>query len=388
MLTKIKNGRLVLPDKVLENQNLYFADNVIQYITSENIPCDAEIDAAGNYVSPGFIDTHIHGGDGFDFSEEKIPEILKGIDLHLKHGTTTILPSLSACSTETMLEFLENIKTIMEENLSSCRVFGVHLEGPYFSPAQCGAQNPGLIRNPQKDEYLKIIKEYGSMVKRWSFAPELDGAEAFCKTLLENHITPSIAHSDAEYSDVLRVYELGLRMVTHLYSGMSTITRVGGFRHLGIIEATYLLEGMHAEIIADGCHLPPELLRLIVKNLGVDNLCLVTDAIRAAGTKETYYYEGEPCEENIRYIEDDIAKMPDRTCFAGSIATTDRIVRTMVKKAGCSVCDAVKMMTKNPAKSIGAENLGELREGNLADIVIFDDDIVIKHVIANGKTIL
>ena len=385
MITKIKNGRLILKGGIDDEKSLYIKDSRILAITEEELLFDKEIDANGAYVSPGFIDIHTHGGGGYDFMDGGIEPIIKACAMHMKYGTTSILPTTLACSNETLLDFLKDLKSVMDEGQSKIRILGTHLEGPYFADSQRGAQPPEYIKAPKKAEYEDIIKRYGDIIRRWSFAPELDGSVEFCKTLKENKILPSIAHSDAVLEEIEPVYDAGCRMVTHLYSGMSSITRKGGFRHLGVVETTYLYDDMNAEIIADGCHLPGPLLKLIVKQLGTDRICLVTDSMRGAGMPEGESLlgrvgEGLPC-----IIEDGVAKMMDKSGFAGSVATADRLVRTMVKEAGCSVADAVKMVTENPAKILGVDDIGELKTDNFADIVIFDDDINIKCVIANGE---
>lgn len=387
MITKIINGKIILSDKVLENSFLYYEDGTITGITDKQLPFDKVIDAGNNYISPGFIDTHVHGGGGYDFSDGGTDAIINATEAHLKHGTTSILPTTLACSYKTLTEILEDIEKIKKSGLSRCRIQGVHLEGPYFSPNQCGAQNPEYIKAPDKAEYMSIINRFSSMIKRWSFAPELDGSLEFCKALKENSICGSIGHSDATYEDVKKVYDSGCKTFTHLYSGMSTITRKKGFRILGVIECAYLFPDITAEIIADGCHLPPELLMLIVKNIGVDNICLITDAMRAAGSDVKESYLGRKGEETPCIIENGVACTCDRSGFAGSIATADRLVRTMVQKANVSICDAVKMITINPAKAIGVKNIGMLKEGYVADIVIFDSNINIKKVIVDGNEI-
>jgi len=261
------------------------------------------------------------------------------------------------------------------------------LEGPYFADSQRGAQNPGYIKSPDKTEYGDIINFAGDIIKRWSFAPELDGSVEFCETLVKNNIIPAIAHSDAVYKDVKNIFDAGCRLVTHLYSGTSTITRHGGFRELGVIESAYLLDDMAVEIIADGKHPPPELLRLICKLKGVDRISLVTDSIRAAGMSEVPpSVKGRDGEDMTGIIiEDGVAKLPDRSAFAGSIATADMLIRTMVYEAGVSIADAVKMMTQNPAKILGLAHKGDITEGFDADIVIFDAKINIQNVILAGN---
>ena len=191
---------------------------------------------------------------------------------------------------------------------------------------------------------------------------------------------PSVAHTDGTYADVKKVYDRGMRLATHLYSSMSTITRDRGFRVLGVIEACLLLDDVMVETIADGCHLPPELLRLIYKTKGVDNICLVTDSMRAAGLDVKESIIGNK-EEGLKcIIEEGVAKLPDRTSLAGSIATADRLIRTFHKDAGVDIVNTVKMMTANPARIMNLKNKGKLEKGYDSDIVIFDENINIKKV--------
>ena len=385
MTTKIINGKLITDDGIAAGKTLYFENGKITNITEEDFACDAVVDAKGNYVSAGFIDMHTHGGGGFDFMDGGVEPIEKAAQMHLLHGTTSIMPTTLACSCETLTGFLADLK----EAMKTCpTIIGTHLEGPYFSQAQSGAQNPEYIKAPEKGEYLKIIEQGKDVIKRWSFAPELEGSEEFCKVLIENGMIPSVAHSDAMLSDVEKVYALGCKLITHLYSGMSTITRVGGFRKLGVIESAYYYDDMNAEIIADGKHLPPELLKLIVKQKDVDTICLVTDSMRAAGMGDGPTFLGRKEESMPCVVEDGVAKLMDKSAFAGSVATADLLIRTMVKEAGVELPDAVKMITANPARILGLTKKGHLKTGFDADIVIFDEDITIKNVISAGNLIL
>jgi len=387
MITKIKNGKLILPDEICIGKDLYLENEQIRAITTEKMPYDIEIDAGGNYVSPGFIDMHVHGGGGADFMDGGTDAIVKAAKLHLMHGTTTILPTALSSSMPVLEEFLKDVETVQKEALSQADIAGVHIEGPYFADAQRGAQNPDYIKAPEPVEYQYMIEKYGHIIKRWSFAPELPGSVEFCKTLVANGILPSFGHTDAIYEELLPVYEAGCRMFTHFYSGMSMLTRRGPYRKLGAVESAYLLDGTQVEIIADNCHLPPELLRLILKGFGTERVSLVTDAMRGAGMPEGESALGRIGEEMPCIITDGVAMLPDKTSFAGSVATTDRLVRTMVQKAGVSVLDAIRMMSENPARLLGLSQKGSIKPGMDADIVIFDEAITVKTVLAKGKKV-
>lgn len=376
MITKITNGKIIGTDK----KNLYFDNGIITDITDESLPCDEIIDAGGDYISPGFIDTHTHGAGGVDFLDgESIDDALQA---QSRFGATTVFPTITTASPESVNKGIRSIKKAMG---SSCiNVAGIHMEGPYFSPAQAGAQDKRYLCTPDKKHYTELIALGEGAIKKWSFAPELAGSEAFCADILQQGIVPSIGHSDGTYDDVLRIYNAGCRLMTHFYSGMSSIIRVNGFRHLGLIESAYLFDDLDVEIIADGCHLPPELLRLIVKGKKAEHICLVTDSMRAAGTDAEESVLGEKDDGLACVIEDGVAKITDRSAFAGSIATCDRLVRVMVKQAGTSLEDAVSMLTSVPARIMGLDKKGRLEKGCDADIVIFDEDINVKKVLVGG----
>jgi N-acetylglucosamine-6-phosphate deacetylase len=264
---------------------------------------------------------------------------------------------------------------------------GMHIEGPYFSMEQRGAQDPRFIRLPDPQEYNEIL-QHSSIVKRWSAAPEVEGAVEFGRFLVSKGILPSIAHTDAIYEEVLEAYEVGYTHITHFYSCMSGVSRRDAFRYAGVIESGYLLDDMTVEIIADGIHLPPALLKLVYKIKGPDKIALVTDAMRAAGMPPGESILGG-LEHGLKVIvEDNVAKLPDRSAFAGSVATTIQLVRNMVNLAEVPLIDAVKMMTITPAKIMGADDKkGSIVIGKDADLVIFDDNIDLHKTIIDGRVV-
>lgn len=221
---------------------------------------------------------------------------------------------------------------------------------------------------------------------RWSAAPELPGAAAFGAFLRRQGIVASIAHTSATYEDVLEAYENGFGLITHLYSGMSTITRHKGFRVPGVVESAYLIEGMRAELIADGCHLPPALLQLAYKAKGAENLVLVTDSMRGAGMPEGGEYPRSLRHGQRVYIEQGVAFMPDRSCFAGSVCTTDRLVRHHAHQAGVPLCEAVRM-PRPPGPSDGLEPEGHCGGRQDADLVLFDETIHVSLTMVEGRVV-
>jgi N-acetylglucosamine-6-phosphate deacetylase len=252
---------------------------------------------------------------------------------------------------------------------------------------QRGAQDPRYIRAPDPAEYQEIIAG-SKAIKRWSAAPELKGALEFAQYLTEKGILPSIAHTNAIYEEVLPAFEKGFTHATHFYSCMSGVSRRNAYRYAGVIESAYLLDAMTVEIIADGIHLPPPLLKLVLKIKGADRTALVTDAMRAAGMPPGPSILGSRRDGLEVIVEDNVAKLKDRTAFAGSVATMDKLVRNMVEMADATLEDAVKMASLSPANIIGiGDRKGSLVAGKDADIVIFDDHVNIMQTIVSGKSI-
>ena len=291
-----------------------------------------------------------------DATKEAITSIAK---IHAKHGTTTMFPTLSSFDYATMVKILDVIDKYRNDSQVPLNIVGVHMEGPYCSKKQSGAQSVNNYRDPVESEYKSIVEKYGNLIKRWSYAPENEGSVEFQKYLQKNNILGAIAHSDATYDDIMKVYPYGLRAVTHLYSCTSTITRENGFRRLGIIETAYLYDDFYVEAIADGCHMPPELLKMIYKIKGDKRMCLVTDATRYGGVEGNIDTNKRGAEVDF-IIEDGVAKLPDRSAFVGSIATADRLIRTCVKKAGIPLESAVRMMTATPAELFNLSSKGKI----------------------------
>ncbi len=387
---KITNGKLITPYRLIENGTVLIADGKIIAVEEGDIPFEADlvIDAKQDYVSPGFIDLHVHGGGGADFMDGNVDAFLKVAETHAKYGTTSLVPTTLTSEQEDLIETFRVYEEALQKNTHGAQFLGLHLEGPYFSMNQRGAQDPRYIRNPNPEEYLDILKTYGKYIARWSSAPELPGSIEFALALKEYGVMPAIAHSDAVYEDVIRAFEYGYKLATHLYSGMSGVTRRNAFRYAGVIESAFLIDEMDVEVICDGIHLPEPFLKLIYKIKGSEHIALVTDAMRGAGMPE-----GESILGGLRnglkvIIEDEVAKLPDKTAFAGSVATADRLVRTMMKLGGVPLLQAVKMLTQNPARIMGIDNRkGTLQKGKDADIILFDEAISIKKTIVGGNVI-
>ena len=389
MRYKIINGKIITPFRILSEGVVCIENGKICEVSEQPVefPEAEVIDAGGHYVSPGFIDLHTHGAGNSDFMDGTVEAFLKIAETQAQYGTTALYPTTVASSNEELYRTYEVYRQAKALNTSGASFMGFHLEGPYFAMNQKGAQDPKYIRHPHPDDYLEILNTVGDMA-RWSVAPELEGSKAFAETLTARGILPAIAHSDAVYEEVLAAYDWGFRHITHLFSATSGITRRNCFRYAGINEAAYLIEGMTAEIIADGVHLPESLLKLIYKIKGPGKIALITDSIRAAGMSGEKSIIGSLTGGQEVLIEDGVAKMPDRKCFAGSIATADRLVRTMLRLAGTPLPETIQMITSTPARIMGIDKVkGTLAKGRDADVIIFDKDIHIRMTMVNGKIV-
>ncbi len=381
MTTRIKSNRILLRDGETSGY-VYFSNGFITAVTSEELPFDREIDGGDLILSPGFIDVHTHGGGGHNFSDSA-EDVAEACRFHLSHGTTSICPTLASAPFAKMAKAVTYVEEVMKNNTTGCNVLGTHLEGPYFSMKQSGAQSPDHITPPVKADYEKLIEEHGSAVIRWSYAPENDEGGEFCRYLTSHGISASAGHTDAVYNDMKVAMANGLDSVTHLFSCTSTITRDHGYRILGVTETALLHDEIYAEIIADGKHLPPELIRMIVKAKGSDRVMLVTDSLPLAGTDAK-----EGMLVDIPFvIEDGVCRLMDRSAFAGSIATTDRLVRVVHHEAGLPLFEAVKMASAVPAEALKLKDRGEIKVGKAADLLLFDDSINIAHIWVNGEQI-
>lgn len=386
---KVFNGKIITNTGIKKTGTVLIADGIIQAVSEGDIDVpDADvIDAGGRYIAPGFIDMHVHGGGGADFMDNTVEAFLQIAHTHARYGTTAMMPTTLSCGRENLLKTLEMYEAATKLNQHGAAFTGLHIEGPYFAMSQRGAQDPRYIKAPDPAEYQEVLAR-SNIVKRWSAAPELPGAVELGHYLRERNILPAIAHTDAVYEDVVKAFAAGYTHCTHFYSAMSGVTRRNAFRYAGVIESAYLMDDMTVEIIADGVHLPAPLLQLIYKIKGPEHTALITDAMRAAALPEGPSMLGSLTDGLAVIVEDGVAKLPDRSAFAGSVATADRLVRTMIQLAGIPLFDAVKMITSTPAAIMKIhDRKGSLQQGKDADIVIFDDNINIYTTIVAGKRV-
>ena len=390
MRTVLRNGRLILPDRSIFGGSLLLENDIIAAVLpqTENIAADRVYDAHGCFVSPGFVDLHVHGGGGFDFLDGTVEAVIGSAKTHLLHGTTTLIPTALSAPLPELYRFLECFREARSTKQVLPNMPGVHLEGPFVNPQQAGALNPAFLLPPTQ-EHIDAILALCDDVKLVTLAPELPNALTLIDRLVARGIRVSAGHSQASYAQMEQAMQHGVRHVTHLYSAMSSLHRINAHRVLGLLESAYAFDALSVEIIADGCHLPAELLRLIVKCKPHEQICLVTDAMRGAGLPEGQtVLLGSTAHGVPVLLEQGVAIMPDRSCFAGSICTAHRCIRTMNKHTALSLPEIIEMMSIHPARVLGMEQeIGSLAIGKRADLCLLNSDISLLGVFVGGEAV-
>jgi len=391
MRTLIQNGPVITPFRVIPTGGVLIENGKIVEILERplaEIPADTTVvNAGGRTISPGFVDIHVHGGGGFGFFTATPNEIGTICKAHSKYGTTSIVPTTMAAPIDVTCTAIKNIRTAAEINAPGAQILGVHLEGPFFAQAQRGAQAAEYIICPTEENTAQLLDAWPGGIRMMGAAPEIDGALKLGTELVKRGVVASVAHSDATFEDIERAMDYGYSDITHIYSGCSHVHRVNAYRTAGVVEAGLYFDQLTAQVIADGKHLPPSLLRLIYKCKGADRIALISDGMDPSATEmEEGTILTQP--NGAQFVfEDDVMKMMDRQSFAGSCATMSKLVRNMVQLANVPLMDAVQMATMTPANIIGACGKGRLSPGYDADVILFDKDINVTYVMVQGREV-
>lgn len=386
-------GRLVLPDRVLDGHALLVEGATIVAVGREaDLAADvARRDLAGAYLLPGLIDVHTHGALGVSFLDGDDAAFATIAAEQVRRGVTGLLATTSTAPLPAILAALERTRAwatapggAEPPARGGARVLGAHVEGPYFAAAQSGAQDPAHLRTPD-DGSADDLLAFADVVRMLSFAPELPGAEALTRRLVALGIVAAAGHSTATDDVLARCEAWGLSHVIHLWSGQSTTVREGPWRRPGLLEASLASTTLTGEMIGDGKHLPPTLMRLAVKAFGPDRLCLISDATSGAGLPDgAAFAMGE-----MRYVvQDGVGMMPDRSAFAGSTTLLDGVLRFVVEQVGVPLAEAVRMASLTPARVIGmADRIGSLAPGKAADLAVFAPDLRPLETVIAGRTV-
>ena len=379
MLTQLTHGNILTPQGWIKDGSVLISNGKILEVTNSDLAVIGAkvIDVKGMYIVPGFIGMHIHGGGGHDYTEGTVEAFESATKAHLLHGATSVFPTL----TSTTFDNIKKAANVCEELMKTNKVIqGLHIEGPYLNPKMAGTQWGEYLKTPQKEEYSDLIDSV-SCIKRWDISPEIEGGYEFGKYTSSKGILTAITHTEAEYEDIKKAFASGFKHAAHFYNAMPGFHKRREYKYEGTVESVYLTDGMSVEVIADGRHLPATILKLVYKLKGVEHTCLVTDALKYAA------FDGKI--DDPRYvIENEVCKLADHSSLAGSLATMDKLVWTMVKKANIPLEDAVRMASETPARIIGiADRKGTLQKGKDADIVILDKDTNVRCVFSYGEIV-
>ena len=380
MLIQIINGSIFTPQGWIENGSVLIKDNKILEVTNCDLAVEGAelVDAKGQFVIPGYVCLHAHGGGGHDFTECTEEAYRKIVETHMKHGATSIFPTMSSSTFEDIRKGASVCEKLMGEENSP--VLGLHLEGPYLTPKRASHEFGDKLCEPNPEDYKSLV-ESTHCIKRWDASPELPGALEFAQYLKSKGIVATISHTEAEYQEVKAAYEAGFTHVSHFYNGMPGFHKNREYKYEGTVESVYLVDDMTIELIADGRHLPNTILNLAYKVKGVEKTCLVTAALAYAGADTT-----KTNHPNI-IIDDGVCKSADHENLVGSIATMDVLVKNMVK-AGVQLEHVLRMASETPARLMNVyDRKGSLEKGKDADVLIIDENQNVRAIWAMGKLV-
>ena len=373
------NGKILMENEILEDRALLFNTKIREICKVEDInhyEVTEIIDAKNLYISPGFIDIHIHGSGGFDTMDGDINALEKISKTIAAYGTTSFLPTTMTMEKSHIIKALDTIKKAMStETKNGANILGVHLEGPFINPIFKGAQNSEYIIEPD----YEFIKNYLDIIKIITMAPEIKGSFDFMDLIKQNSSAVlSIGHSNATYEEAMEAIERGISHSTHIFNAMTPLHH----RNPGVVGAVFNSE-ITCELIADNIHVHPELFRFLIKAVGENRICLITDSMRAGCMKDGCYDLGG---QSV-IVKDGSARLSDGQ-LAGSVLTLNLAVKNFFESIDYPLNKIVNMVSINPAKVIGFENQkGSIEKGKDADIILFDKEISIKSVFIEGKKI-
>lgn len=371
-----KNAKIVLSDKIIENASLKVIDGKINEIGNVDVNNDDEVlDLKGNILMPGFIDLHIHGAMNIDFMDAKASQYKIISNALYKEGVTSYLATTLTSDTDSLIKVAREVKIAKKENPS---LLGIHLEGPYISTKYKGAQNEAYIRNPDIDELKNLILESGNNIRYITLAVEKENSLSFIKEATKLGVTCSVGHSDASFNDVKTAIEYGLSNVTHTHNAMS------GYHHRspGIVSAAMYFDALNCELICDGIHVCPETIKTFYKIVGPDRFMIITDALKIKHSEvNEFNLFGLPC------IRKNGAAYLKSGPLAGSLLSFDEGVRNMKKWCDLDLVSLSKISSKNAARSLHINNIGEIKVGYNADLVILDNNLNVLATYKDGKKV-
>jgi N-acetylglucosamine-6-phosphate deacetylase len=382
-------GRIVLPERILNDAVVRVEGDRIVGVAARALPGDVVIDLGDGYLAPGFVDLHVHGGDGSDFMDGTADAFRTICRAHARHGTTALLPTTTVARHDQCLAVLELCRRFQREDTGGARVVGAHFYGPYFNFDARGAHPGAHVRNPAPAEYEQYLA-FADALTTASVAAELPGAEGFVHACRARGVRCNVGHSFATFAQMRDAVRWGVRHIDHLFCAMSDrarlrLTQTYPMRG-GVMEATLFFDELTTEVIADGKHLEPELLQLAYKIKGPDRLALVTDCNRALDMPDGPYLIGPPDGGEPMIKRDGVGLLPSGTALASSVTGMDHMVRTFHHVTGTPIVETIRMASLTPARIAGVDDrLGSIATGKLADLVVLDADLHVTRVMVGGR---
>jgi N-acetylglucosamine-6-phosphate deacetylase len=376
------NARLIFPDEIRDGLDVVVEHGKIAAVSARSLVRRKHevIDLNGNYLAPGFIDVHVHGALDRDTMEASAEAFGAVCDFHASGGATSLLLTTATAPIQAIIKVLEAVR--------DCRpaisaVAGVHVEGPFISKAKAGAQCPEFIQNPSPAA-VRLLLEHADVLKRVTIAPELPEALEAIKAFRARGISVSGGHSDAWDEDARAAFDRGMRSVTHTFNCMSTARRRGIYRVAGLLEFALSESDISCELIADGHHVSPTLMKMLYRAKGPRGICLITDATAGAGLPEGSRFAlfGKNC-----IVENGVCILADRSALAGSAARMIDLIRIMVREVNVPLNEAITMATENPARAIGLETKGRFVVGADADLVVLSPQLDVVQTFGGGELV-
>jgi N-acetylglucosamine-6-phosphate deacetylase len=372
------NARLITADAVAEGGVLVEEGRIAAVGRDVKAPADAEVlNLGGRYLAPGFIELHTHGGGGHSLRTEDPAEVEAYARWATSWGVTSFLVGVAGGEHERTLRALRRSAVFFEGRSAGAGALGYFLEGPFLNPRRKGAFPEAWLRPPDVGQFRQYVEATGGRLRLITLAPELPGADALIAAALEAGAVPSMGHSDATYEEALHSFEVGVRHVTHCFNGMRPLAH----RDPGCLAAALTVPSVTCELILDGSHVHPAAASLLVRAKGVDGTVLITDAIPPAGMgREVVEWEGMKAR-----VAGKAAVREDGTII-GSLATMDDLVRNAVAWLPVTLPEAVRMVTRNPARVLGLEERkGSLSPGADADLVVLDEELRVAMTVVRGQ---
>jgi N-acetylglucosamine-6-phosphate deacetylase len=342
-------------------------------------PRTTDRDLGAVTMVPGFVDTHLHGGGGANFSTASAAETATAAALHREHGTTTLVASLVTAGPAELLRQVGGLADDVRAGL----IDGIHLEGPWLSTMRCGAHQPSLMRDPDPAEIDRVLDAGAGTIRMITLAPERDGALAAIKQIVDAGVVAAVGHTEATYDQTRAAIAVGATVGTHLFNAMRPIDR----REPGPIVALLEDDRVTVELITDGVHVDPAIYRHVARAAGPDRVSLITDAMAAAGMADGEYWLGELAVA----VADGVARVAGTQTIAGGTATMDRVFRFAVVHSGLprdeALMAAVRQASINPARALGLPCSG-LDPGATADLVLLDSDLAVTGVLRRGSWVV